>query len=280
VDQQLHTWVINLDRAPERLARARSQLEALALPWTRLAAVDARALTPAQAALLDDVAYRRKHGMAPSLGELGCYLSHVEVMRALLASELEFALVLEDDVLLHPSLPAVLEGLLACRERWDVAKLSAVHSGTPVPYLEVAPGHWLAVMLSRCTGSSAYVLNRKAAQAYLAGLLPMSLPYDHVFDQGWRFGFKYRLVTPTPCGHDEEIASTIVAAPNRKFPRHKRWGAYAYRLGNELRRARYGLTHAALERLASCCGGRAGREAGQGVARPGTSGTPGAPGAR
>jgi hypothetical protein len=42
------------------------------------------------------------------------------------------------------------------------------------------------------------------------GLLPMSLPYDHVFDQGWRFGLKVRLVTPTPCGHDEEIATTIV----------------------------------------------------------------------
>jgi glycosyl transferase family 25 len=78
-----------------------------------------------------------------------------------------------------------------------------VHRGTPVPYLEVAPGHQLAVMLSRCTGSSAYLMNRRAATAYAQGLLPMSLPYDHVFDQGWRFGLKFRLVTPTPCGHDE-----------------------------------------------------------------------------
>ena len=248
--QSLHTWVINLDRAPERLARIRAQLDGLGLPWTRLAAVDARALTPEQAAALDEPAYRRKHGMAPSLGELGCYLSHVEVMRALLASPFEFALVLEDDVLLHASLPAVLEGLVARSERWDVAKLSAVHSGTPVPYLEVAPGHSLAVMLSRCTGSSAYLMNRKAAAAYVEGLLPMSLPYDHVFDQGWRFGLKFRLVTPTPCGHDEAIASTIVVASNRKFAKWKRGSTYAYRIGNELRRAGYGLTQAARELLA------------------------------
>ncbi|MBI5717984.1 MAG: glycosyltransferase family 25 protein [Burkholderiales bacterium] len=247
--ERLHTWVINLDRAPDRLARARAQLDALGLPWTRLAAVDARALTPEQAAALDEPAYCRKHGMTPSLGELGCYLSHIEVMRALLAGPHEFALLLEDDVLLHESLPAVLEGLVACSSRWDVVKLSAVHSGTPVPYLQVAPGHALAVMLSRCTGSSAYVLNRKAAAAYIAGLLPMSLPYDHVFDQGWRFGLKYRLVTPTPCGHDEVIASTIVAGPNRKFAKWRRLGAYAYRFGNELRRARYGLTHLLLEKM-------------------------------
>jgi glycosyl transferase, family 25 len=247
--ERVHTWVINLDRAPERLARVREQLERLGVPWTRLAAVDARRLTPEQAASLDEAAYRRKHGMTPSPGELGCYLSHLEVMRALLASRHEFALVLEDDVLLQPSLPAVLAGLAAHPARWDVAKLSAVHSGTPVPYLPVAPGHSLAVMLTRCTGSSAYLMNRKAAEAYLAGLLPMSLPYDHVFDQGWRFGIKYRLVTPTPCDHDEVIASTITSAASRKFAKWKRGSTYAYRIGNELRRVRYGITQALREKL-------------------------------
>ena len=178
----VQTWVINLDRAPERLARISAQLQRLQLPFTRLAAVDARALTPLQRAALDEPAFRRKHGMTPVPGELGCYLSHVAVMRAFLASEADFALVLEDDVLLHDSLPAVLNGLMQNAARWDVVKLSAVHRGTPVPYAQVAPGHRLAVMLSRCTGSSAYLINRRAAQAYLRsdrGLLPMSLPYDH-----------------------------------------------------------------------------------------------------
>ena len=217
--KRLQTWVVNLDRAPERLARIGQQMQHLELPWARLAAVDARALSTEQRAALDEPAFRRRHGMSPLPGELGCYLSHVAVMRAFLASDAEFALVLEDDVRLHASLPAVLHGLMAHATRWDVAKLSAVHSGTPVPVLEVAPGHALAVMLSRCTGSSAYLMNRRAAQAYASGLLPMSLPFDHVFDQGWRFGLKFRLVTPTPCGHDEQIASTIVAPPgaSRKF---------------------------------------------------------------
>ena len=98
--------MINLDRAPERLARISAQLQRLQLPYTRLAAVDARALTPAQKALLDEPAFQRKHGMTPVPGELGCYLSHVAVMRAFLASQAEFALVLEDDVLLQASLPA------------------------------------------------------------------------------------------------------------------------------------------------------------------------------
>lgn len=247
---RVHTWVINLDRSPERLARVSAQLGRLGLPWTRLAAIDARALTAEQRAALDVPSYERKHGKTPALGELGCYLSHVEAMRALLASPHPFGLVLEDDVILHDSLPAVLQGLADHPSRWDVAKLSAVHSGTPVPYLEVAPGHRLAVMLSRCTGASAYVVNRRAAEVYARELLPMSLPFDHVYDQGWRFGLEVRLVTPTPCGHDDQIATTIPMADARKFRWPQRLPAYRYRLGNELRRVRYGLTQALREKLA------------------------------
>lgn len=248
---RLQTWVINLDRAPDRLERISMQLQRLGLPFTRLPAVDARALTADQRAALDEAGYRRKHGMAPLPGELGCYLSHLEALRLFLAGQAEFTLILEDDVLLHDSLPAVLHGLLRHADRWDMVKLSAVHSGTPQPVLEVAPGHWLAVMLSRCTGASAYLVNRRAAQAYVEGLLPMQLPYDHVFDQGWRFHLKVRLVTPTPCGHDDQIASTMgySSAPTRKFHWTRRLPAFAYRLGNEGRRLMYGLASLARERL-------------------------------
>lgn len=249
----MQTWVINLDRAPERWARISARLQALGLPYTRLAAVDARAFTPEQAAQLDVAAYRRRHGKEPVPGELGCYLSHVEAMRRLLASDAPMALILEDDVLPHDSLPAVLRGLAAQAARWDVVKLSGVHSGTPLPLAEVSPGHRLAVMLTQCTGSSAYVLNRRAAERYLdpaRGLLPMQLPYDHVFDQGWRFGLKVRLVTPTPCTHDDQTATTIVApAGSRKFPWHRRLPTYGYRLRKEARRVAYGLGQWAGERL-------------------------------
>lgn len=248
--ESLQTWVINLDRAPERLQRIAAQLERLDLPWQRLPAVDARAFTPAQQALLDVATYRRRHGMEPAGGELGCYLSHVEVMQRFLASDAAFALVLEDDVLLHDGLPAVLRGLMANPLRWDMVKLSGVHSGTPQPYLDLGAGHRLAVMLSKCTCSSAYLLNRRGAEAYLAGLLPMQLPYDHVFDQGWRFGLKVRMVTPLPCGHDQEIASTIVvpAGRSRKFHWTKRIGTHLWRLGNEWRRLRYALAEISRER--------------------------------
>ncbi len=252
----LRTWVINLDRAPERLAQVTRRLDGLGLPFERLPAVDARAFTPAQRALLDEPAFHRRHGMTPLPGELGCYLSHIEVMRRFLASDADMALVLEDDVQLHTTLPAVLQALQACPGRWDVVKLSAVHSGTPVAVARLDAGHELAVMLSKCTGSSAYLMNRRAAAAWLAepgGLLPMQLPYDHAFDRAWRWGLQQRLVVPTPCGHDDQVASTIgtpANAPSRKFKGLKRLPTHLWRLGNELRRLGYGLGQLLREKLA------------------------------
>jgi glycosyl transferase, family 25 len=239
----LRTWVINLDRAPDRLARISAQLQQLDLPFTRLPAVDARALTPAQAALLDTAAYHRRHGKTPVPGELGCYLSHLAVMHEFLAGDAAFALVLEDDVLLQQTLPDVLQNLLLCPQRWDMVKLSAVHSGTPVRVRPLTAGHHLAVTLTHCTAASAYLVNRRAAQAYVDQLLPMQLPFDQVFDQGWSLGLRVRLVTPTPCRHDDAVPSTMgyAEAPSRKFAWYRRGATYRYRLGHVLRRAGYGL---------------------------------------
>jgi glycosyl transferase family 25 len=111
------------------------------------------------------------------------------------------------------------------------------------------------VMLSKCTGSSAYLMNRRAAAAWLrdrGGLLPMRLPYDHAFDRAWLFGLKQRLVVPTPCSHDDQVASTIGAPatmPSRKFRGLRRWPTHLWRLGNELRRVAYGLGQLAREKL-------------------------------
>jgi glycosyl transferase family 25 len=245
------TWVINLDRAADRRERIAARMQRIGWPWQRLEAVDARTLSAVQRSALDAPGYRRRHGMEPLPGELGCYLSHVAALRAFLASGARFGLVLEDDANVRDTLPAVLAALARVPDRWDMVKLSGVHSGTPAAVAALtgpeSGGHALAVMFTKCTGSSAYAVNRRAAERYLAGLLPMQLPYDHVYDQGWRFGLKVRAVAPWPVLHDDHVPSTIAAAPgpSRKFAAWRRLPAHGHRVGVELRR----LAYAARERL-------------------------------
>lgn len=242
---RLLTLVINLDRAVERRAKISGALQSLGIAWERLAAVDGSRLPPAERqAKLDEREFQRRRGMPSVPGELGCYLSHVEAMRRLLDSDATCALVLEDDVLPGQELMAVVQALLSHPDRWDMVKLSAVHSGAPVRVLKLTGSHWLAVMFGSCRGSSAYLVNRFAAQRYHERLLPMSVQVDHVLDQGWRFGIKVRMVTPPPAQHDQTVASTIAQAPgtgSRKFHWSRRLPSYLYRLDTEAHRVLHAL---------------------------------------
>jgi glycosyl transferase family 25 len=242
---QLLTLVINLDRAVERLARITDALQSLGIAWQRLPAVDGSQLSQAERhARLDEREFQRRRGMPCVPGELGCYLSHVDAMRRLLDSDADCALILEDDVVPGTELLAVVQALMSHPQRWDMVKLSAVHSGTPARVLKLTHSHWLAVMFSSCTGASAYLVNRRAAQIYRDQLLPMTAQVDHVLDQGWRFGIKVRLVTPQPARHDESVATTILQLPgavSRKFHWSRRLPSYWYRLGNEMRRLFYAI---------------------------------------
>ncbi len=238
----IQTFVINLDRAHSRMQAIANQLNALAIPFQRISAIDGHHLTTDQLGCFDPLAFHKKHGMTVTNGEIGCYLSHLLAIQAFVNSDADFALILEDDVIITDKLPAALIGVTAHTDQWDMVKLSAIHSGTPYRYLEISTGQWLCIMLSRCTGASAYLINRKAAQNYLAQLLPMSLPYDHAFDRGWDLRIKVRLLSPTPCIHDNQIESTIgFLDPSRKFHWSRRIPTYIYRLKNELQRVFYGL---------------------------------------
>lgn len=235
------TLVINLDRAPQRLSFMSDQLASIGLHWERMSAADGRLFSLEDATLVDLTEFARRHGKTPVHGELGCYLSHVWAMRRFLETDSPYALILEDDVQLSEVLPRVLEALANVHGDWDMVKLSGVHSGSPLKLQLLCAQAHLAVTLTPYTGSSAYVINRRAAQNYLSGLLPMRVPYDHEFDRGWHWGLKVRAVMPSPCGHDQAGESLInTTTTQRKFHWTKRWPAIGWRLGNQWRRLLYG----------------------------------------
>jgi glycosyl transferase, family 25 len=238
--RQILTLVINLDRSPQRLAAISEQLSSIGIPWERLPAAEGKLFALDDPSLVDLVEFGRRHGKSPVHGELGCFLSHVWSMQRFLETNSEFALILEDDVHLSVDLPKVLDALTDQSEDWDMVKLSGVHSGTPLNLSELVQHYHLKVMLTPYTGSSAYLVNRKAAKTYLDGLLPMRVPFDHEFDRGWHWNLKVRAVMPSPCGHDQDGVSLInTSAVNRKFHWSKRFPAMGWRLQNQWRRALY-----------------------------------------
>jgi glycosyl transferase family 25 len=248
--QKVIILVINLDRSPLRLENIAGQLNRLGLAWQRMPAADGKNLDLSDARLLDLEGFKRLHGKMPLVGELGCYLSHVWCMQRLLSTDYEYALIVEDDALLGDDLPAVLSDLMTMPSHWDMVKLSGMHGGTPLKLEVLSGGRSLAVPLSRYTGSSCYLVNRKVAALYADGLLPMKLPYDHEYDRAWDYGFKMRMVVPAPCLHTFELGSELnpFGVARLNFHWTKRLQVYGWRLSNEFRRLVYGISQWVMHR--------------------------------
>lgn len=235
-------YIINMDRSPERLQAMSTWLEGYGMPWVRVPAVDGRALDLDRHPDVSVPGYRRLHGKDINPAEVGCYLSHIRAFDQFLASSHDYALILEDDAMFSSDPGAVLKGLMDAPTRWDLAKLSGYHSGRPVALSSLPDGHALCVPLTKYSGSNAYLINRRAAAIYREQLLPMDLPYDHAFDRAWRYGIKYRMVTPALCLPDESgtLPSTISVSAQLRLPWYRRFSVVAYRAGNELSRVLWG----------------------------------------
>jgi glycosyl transferase family 25 len=130
-----------------------------------------------------------------------------------------------------------MDQLLTASDAWDVVKLSGRHHGAPVPLKSLGDSYRLVAFLTRHTGAAAYLVNRFAARRYIELLLPLHVPYDHVFDRAWHFGFKFRGVMPLPIKAQVMDDSTI-KEPYKKLkkPLKYKLPKLAHRTVNETRR--------------------------------------------
>jgi glycosyl transferase family 25 len=215
-----------------------AQLDALGLPWVRVPAVDGATLGPLPWPDYDERGYDLNWGKSPNPNEVGCYFSHLRALETFLKDGMDFGLILEDDCVFDADVVDVLNDVVAAANRWDVVKLAGIHSGMPALVERLPHGRSLVAYLQRQTGAAAYLVNRKAAMAYLNKLRPMNVPWDHAYDQVWRFGLTLRGVRPLPV-RDAVRRSTIGYehhAHGRKKTWYLRGGVLAYRTRTEIRR--------------------------------------------
>lgn len=119
------TYLINLDRATERLELMKKEFGKCQIPFERISAVDANNL--------EKYEYRvdNKYDRDLLNGEIGCYLSHIKTFKLFLETDNEFALIIEDDAILPSDLKHTVEETLnqykdlENKHRWDVLKLNS-----------------------------------------------------------------------------------------------------------------------------------------------------------
>lgn len=116
-------YLINLDRAKERLELMHNQFEKYNIEYERVEAIDAKEL--------DDNIYcvENKYDRSLVSGEIGCYLSHVKTLNKFINSENDFAIIIEDDAILQDDFKDIIEKTLldydnlVDKDKWDILKL-------------------------------------------------------------------------------------------------------------------------------------------------------------
>jgi glycosyl transferase family 25 len=199
----MKTYVINLDRSPERLAHMQSILRAARIDFTRLAAVDGTALAP------DEIAAAEATLSAP---EIACFLSHRRAWQMIAADPAAFGAVLEDDIHIAPSLPVLLAGDGWIPAGADVVKLETMMR--PV-YLDRAAvpapaGHALHRLRSTHAGTAGYIISRDAAARLVARHQHAGRTVDaYLFElpDGAARGLNVYQLDPSACIQDDRLSS-------------------------------------------------------------------------
>jgi GR25 family glycosyltransferase involved in LPS biosynthesis/tetratricopeptide (TPR) repeat protein len=116
----MKTFVINLDRRPDRWENFSKQSEPKFLKYNRFSAVDGSTLVPTEQLqrIFDGNDYNMRKGM------VGCALSHIKLYTEILTSNIDIACIFEDDITFVPNFEKKFLHLFKDMDKdWDLCYL-------------------------------------------------------------------------------------------------------------------------------------------------------------
>jgi glycosyl transferase family 25 len=212
-------YVINLARDRARRDYMEGVLTSLGLAHEFVPGVDGQCLTAEELAIYDRERCRHVYGSDMRPGEIGCYLGHYRLYERLLREKVEVALILEDDVRIDPSLPAIVEGIEKMRlDEWSIIHLRSgrgnVYSGIGTafrgnPLADLGTGHSVQLLRTHILSGGAYFINQDGLRRMIEYGRRIFMPIDHTMDRYWENGILPMVVRPLPVGHNNEFESSI-----------------------------------------------------------------------
>ena len=241
------TYLINLKRANDRLVSAKETFDKAGIDFNLEVAIDGKDLSLPHKNY-SEVKYNLLHGKKTNFGELGCYFSHLKVLKKFLKTTEDWALVCEDDIEFHEDIAEIINNALGSGINFDLLRLSGGSNrdkeiGLPLKLKKIHNDFFLSLNFGFKSGTGCYLINRLAAKNIIKKINSMSLPIDHAMDRDWVLNHRSLTVTPAPVYLKEELHlgnSYIQAKSEYKFPFYKRyWIMAPYRFINELLRLIY-----------------------------------------
>ncbi|WP_322013571.1 glycosyltransferase family 25 protein [Paraburkholderia sp. J12] len=159
-------------------------------------------------------------------GELGCYFSHRRLWRALVESNCDAFVIMEDDMVLEDGFRETVETVLSGKWDFDLVRLGPLRPHER-SYMHVDLGIGRRVYWTKRTalGMGCYTITKEAARAMLHATSTIVGPVDYDVDRCWVHSRKVQLVYPV-AARIMNLPTTIegrVDDRDRTIGFHEKW---------------------------------------------------------
>jgi glycosyl transferase family 25 len=224
----MKVYVVNLATSTERMQAMHRQLTDMGLSYERVEAVWGKALSADALSALYSADDNRTRFYRPlSAGEIGCYASHLQLWQRMVNQAVPMALVLEDDMLLDPRTPALLQALQASPNDWDMVKLIGMRPAEVAHAWPLMEGFSLVDCKRLPSLTGAYVIRDSGAAKLAHRAAPFSRPIDVELRHYWEFDLRILAVDPYPA-QDSELAQQTTIGFSRKLSAAERVRKWRY----------------------------------------------------
>ncbi|MDW7548648.1 glycosyltransferase family 25 protein [Pseudoalteromonas peptidolytica] len=208
----LNIFLINLDSSKDRLKESARQFDKFNLSFERISAVDGASISNQE---LETHYSREKNARqyyrALTVGEIGCYMSHLKVLEEIVARQLPYAFVFEDDFQLQADLREIDSKVSALPFDWDMIKLyqSQKNRRTAFATHQIDSDLSLVIPNKVPAGTVAQLISFEGAKKILAHARPFGRPIDIDYQHFWEKQVSVLLAFPCPVNHGEIFDSTV-----------------------------------------------------------------------
>lgn len=203
-------YLINLDCSPERLAKMDQQLVNQSIGYERISAVKGADLSPSDIDQVYSQALNKKNFRADlCLGEIGCYMSHRKIWRKMLDENVEFAVVLEDDLVIENNFGQLFEQFEQLKH-YDLIKLADNRNIKPEQIKKISDDYELINFKKIPNCTTGYTVSLAGAKKLLSRD-KFYRPVDIDMQFCRELGLSVAGLRPYPITENKEFFSDIIA---------------------------------------------------------------------
>ena len=214
----IHVFVISLKNETARRQSISKHLKERGFDFEFFDAVDGRKMDVPSHPDYDAKRRIRSFGRHIKPGELGCLLSHLGTYKEIVKRNLPYALILEDDVILHKDTKHVLETFIKSSIKngpvFDMLRLLSDKkiNGKKKPHRIVRPitgTYNLIRLLTTPGGMYATLISQQGAQNLIKAHENFAFPVDALIGRSWEHGLESFTVLPELAREGNDFESTI-----------------------------------------------------------------------